>query len=255
MKTKRLLIGIIGAVFLLITVFAGFSAFTVKEVNLKFDTFETSDYTEEINKKTERILGKNMVFVHENDIKTEIEKNPYLVATVKKNLPGTVSVAVKERREVFLLSYGESTLVLSDEGIVLSDTPKSEDLRSYIGLTLDGISVTGATAGKKLATNDDATFYLAIELACSVDLTDCIDSMVVKKNAAEKDISFNTYTSVRIDVPDFDVLGKEKVKAGFDAYTSQENDYIKTFNVIGVYLVERDGVQRIEVQWINPFNK
>lgn len=253
MKTKRILIGIIGAVFVLITIFAVFSIFTVRNVQIVFTTFE-GDYYAEVDLKTQALNGKNLVFVKEDEIKKEIEKNPYLVAEVEKSIPGTVIVSITERREVYILENEGKTLVLSDEGYVLGEKDLSAgvDPREYIEISIDGINVITCAFGEKIRTDDDRSFYLALSLSNEAKLTDCIDTMAVKKNAAQVDLSFKTYTSVEIDVPKFNEYGSEKVAAAFEAYTSLENDYIKTFNKINVSLVDNEVV----VVWEkNPLQK
>ncbi len=262
MKSKRLVVILIGLAFVAVAIVATIFAFTVKQVKGEFSLINQD--ASKVQSTLDNYTGTNLLFLNTDEIVSEVEKNPYLEVTkVEKQYPNVIMFEIRERKEVYLFEYNEKTYILDDEGIVLSELTDEREIneRNYIWIkfdkSLDNLENTVAVSGEivfgeKLITDSDDTFYKSLSLAKLVGLTDCIKVVNVYKKAELNEVFFETYTGVIINVRDIATRGEEKTLKAFDDYKNEEEDYLKSFDTILVYEldeVDLQGNKVLEVKW------
>ena len=251
MKSNKIIIFILTVIFVAVTVCAFFAVFTVKQVKIDFSSAYKTEDAERLTEQLSKYEGVNLLFFKENSIREDVEKYPYLELTgVEKKYPNIISVTVRERQEVYLFSYNDSTYVATADGFVLSDDSSSDG--HLIELVFEGdIFVRDAEPGAVMSSSDDDILGCAFELVRNVRLTDCIKKMTISKNIEQTDVVFDTYTDVKIRIPKIDTEGVNKVVKAFEFYDNEKSDYIKTSNEIRVDLLD-DGTLR--VAWVSDVN-
>ena len=239
MKSKKLPLILICVAFIAFTIFAVIMFFTTKQVKVNFSVSEKITYTQEVQDKLNRYEGANLLFFDENKIIEEFTDYPYLeITSVKKDFPNVIEVDIKERREVYSFTDGTNFYTADENGIVPSKANEQKVGREYLLVEFDGINITSAEVGKKLVADFNDCVYNAFDIAKSVNLTDCIKSMTVLKNIEQTDVSFLTYSGVKITLRKADKNGVEKAKKAFSVYDSEVKDYVKSFN--GIEVIEKD---------------
>lgn len=95
--------------------------------------------------------GTNIFYINSNKIQTNLLNNPYIVkAEVKRRLPSTIEIIVKEREAVFYGASHEKFYIIDRNGIVL----EGKDDISGMNLTrLEGFDFESAGIGKVIASN------------------------------------------------------------------------------------------------------
>ena len=253
MKNKRVSTILIAVAFALIVVFSCIGLFSVKKVEIAFAVSEERN-AEQIQTALDAFLGDNLLFLKTEDVVKVVREMPnsqYLeIVNIEKSYPNVLKVEISERREVYYIKNGQDYLVTTAEGFVLnklSNLPEN-GLRDKIVLELDGLVLETVQVGAFLKTNDDTLMQTIFEMAKSVKLTDCIKKInVFKPQYSESNVTFETYTGVKIIIEKVEINGVQKVVEGFNAYDNASSDYIKTFDFIYVNLV--DG--QINVDWSN----
>ncbi len=246
MKSKKIPIIILIAVFAAVVVCGFFVLFTVKQVKINFSVSERTAEAAEIDESLSEFVGKNLLFFDLSAIEKSMEKYPYFeLVSAKKMFPNVIEIDLKERQEVYFFDYDGKPFIANDEGLVLSENASLS--KRLINLKLEGLNFTNVIVGETVECDSDMLFT-AFELAESVNLTDCIKNMTVIHNNEQTDVVFDTYTDVKIRIPKIDVSGEEKVIRAFDFYDKEKSDYIKTSNEIRVDLLY-DGTYR--VAWVS----
>ncbi|MBO5713829.1 MAG: FtsQ-type POTRA domain-containing protein, partial [Clostridia bacterium] len=185
--------------------------------------------------------GENLLFFDCQEIENLVKEFPYFeLVSVEKQYPNVINVTLLERLETYYLITDETVYVTDKDGIVLNkfDTVDLDDniSREIITLTFDGVVFTEQTLGAKIVCDSQELFDLTLNMAKSVDLTDCIKSIKVEKAPEKQDVYFTTYTGVNILITEALNRGEEKTVVGFNAYNDKTNDYLKTYNNIVVVL-------------------
>lgn len=240
-------IGVLAASFFIIT--------TIRKVNVYFSAGENLDCYE-VQRTLDGNLGKSFFFLNEQDIKDSLSVYPYAeVLSVSKTFPNVVEVSIKERQEVYNIKVGDEVLVISETGHLLRILPATsyQPSRDVINMDIDTISVTQKELGKVIATTSDQLFLTVLEMAKSVNLTDCIKEIFIDKYDAPNelsDVEFITYTGVKICVYKAEEKGLEKIRSVFDRYDEEISDYEK---VSGTLMVGYDANNPTEVTW-SDFN-
>lgn len=247
MKTRKTCAILIAAAFVVSAIMSCALLFSVRRVEVKFVVSNGSDVAA-ITEELDKLKGKSTFTVSKNDAEALLEKYPYyfLAEEPVKRFPNVIVLTVKERREVYRLTYGENIYILDQDGFLLSvekDRPQSREL---INMTFDGIEITDATAGKVLSVSDSETFNVFLDAAKSVDLTDNVKSVKVLSATERKEFFFETYTGVTVEIMRADVLGKEQTVAAFESYNNVVNDYFKWTNYIRTSVTDAG---EIDVDW------
>ena len=171
-----------------------------------------------------------------------------------------VNVKLKERREIYYISHDENIYLLDQHGFVLNALTvaqfnSQENADSLIGLTLKGVTVSQIKVGSTIATDDQTFVETVFDMAVSVSLTDCVNSIIIDKTIEDdgeilisednKDAYFITNTGVEIAVRKADIRGEDKIVKAFESYDNAI-DYYKTFDTIEVYITDEE---EIKVNW------
>ncbi len=250
MKTKKFICIGIAIVFFLVMLFSCIALFTVREVQINFAVSDERETTS-VQDKLDRFTGKNILFLKENELAESFADNHYLeVVAIKKDYPNVIKIDIKERVEVYEIVSGETVYVTTENGLVLRNYSLSEQApsREKIRLELDGITVSSATLGNIIATDADDLLMKVFEMAKSVQLANCIKSVILEKAPAFNGVAtFNTYTGVKIVVRELFDECVEKIQTAFSKYENA-SDYEKTFKKIEVF---RGQTGEIEAWWTN----
>ena len=186
------------------------------------------DYANETAQKTAE--GKNVLFLSEEDIKAELEKNPYAeVVSVKKVLPNKISIEIKKREERFAY-LNEGVYYYTDDNFVLLRKGNEAPGGNVIPVEIVGadFDFESASYGKKIdfSSND--------LLAFSVSVTEAIpDKFNLVRGATvdgEKNrLYFSMVTGAKLEFrfnhPDFNASKEEKYRAGKEICSNALNAY------------------------------
>ncbi|HWR23319.1 MAG TPA: FtsQ-type POTRA domain-containing protein, partial [Feifaniaceae bacterium] len=97
--------------------------------------------------------GTHMLLCSGDEVRTNIEKNPYLeVTSVTKELPGTIRIAVAERVETAAIRSQDYDVIIDDTGHVLS-IGKGSDLSDL--LLVSGMSNIGFEVNEQIGKASD----------------------------------------------------------------------------------------------------
>ncbi|MBQ4649670.1 MAG: FtsQ-type POTRA domain-containing protein [Firmicutes bacterium] len=135
------------AKFMIFLIFCGAVAFL-----LKAPLFEVKEFVVEGNHYYTadeiRVMGNctagGNIFIGTDckDIKQRLEKDSYMQeVNVKRVLPATIRIELKERRQTGAIVYGEKYVVVDGEGIVLRKTSVEPQLTVLKGITISKLSV------------------------------------------------------------------------------------------------------------------
>lgn len=190
----------------LVVIKSGF--FAVKKVNIEGKNLITKDLIEE---KLKYIKGKNIFFVKSSDIDQKLKSDPYIdKITLKRQLPSTVQIDIKEKNVGYYVKSGEEYDVISADLVLLEKVTK---LKGDGLIKLTGIKSDERKIGEKyIDTKDDKR------------LEEFLETLYEIKNA---NTTKNKITMV--DVGDINNLiiyfNDVKVKVG------KGNDLIKKVNI------------------------
>ncbi len=251
MKIKKIGVILIAIVFAFMVVFSCVFAFSLKRVHVAFAVSNETD-AESIQSALDDYLGDNILFLDLDKVQDTLKNFHYMeVLSVKKDFPNVLRVELKERREIYYIPYNDGYCVTTENGFVLRKTEILEETaRDKIAIQLDGVSILEANIGSYIKTNNDVVINTVFEMAKSVNLTDCIKSITVKKTFEEMgvgvfDASFNTYTGVSMSVERLESFGVEKTINAFKVYDEILSDYQKSEGEIQSYYVKTDGRFRV----------
>ncbi|MBQ6621744.1 MAG: FtsQ-type POTRA domain-containing protein [Mogibacterium sp.] len=136
LKTFIVLGGIL--IVLVLVTFSG--AFRLEKIEVTGNSYYTD---EEIINMSHAAVGKNLIYqTRTGDIKEFLLQDPYIrSASVKRKLPHTLQIRVRERRQVAAVVYDEEFLVIDDQGLLLRRTNTEPKLTILRGLKLSKIEV------------------------------------------------------------------------------------------------------------------
>lgn len=249
MKLKKVSTILIAVMFMIVVVISCIGLFSVKKVDVDFTVSATAD-VERIQSKLDKFLGVNLLVFDEQEVLLALQDEPYFeVISVEKKYPNVLNVCIKERVEVYYLEYQGEFYIMTEDGFVVNKVIDNPSSRDKIYLQLDGISINNIAIGNYLDTDNNQTISTALEMAKSVNLTDCIKTLKVFVRGSESpDVTFETYTGVKIEISYADDDGILKTQKAFEAYDKHANDYEKTFSHIIANKVDGE----IKVHWSEP---
>lgn len=132
-----LLILVIGGIVCLLTL----PAFHTRYIQIENTDRKNEYILNEIEKLT---AGKSIFLADRIKIKTEIEKDPYLVyKTITYRLPDRVVIHVEERQPKYYLTHMNNYLYMTYDGIVINaqKEPLSDNIPVVKGLTVNSFAV------------------------------------------------------------------------------------------------------------------
>lgn len=248
LNTRKWLIIMVAVAFGVTFITSFIMLFSVKKVSVEFSVFGESE-ADEILQDLEEFKGDNLIFLKLTDVYALNEKYPhYAFSAVEKDYPNVLKITVAKRTEVFKLVSGEKTFVLDGEGYIVNDAGETEYPRNVVPITMEDITVTDGTVGKKIVTSDDELFYSVITTAQSLNLNDSVKEIKITTGATGKlrDAIFTTYTGVSIEVWTVEEDGDAKIRGAFALY-ERLGDYEKSSYKILAYKQKTDG--KIISEW------
>lgn len=232
MKTKRLTTILITILFVFCIVLSSVILFSVKQVDVKYKVGSYDSVS--IQNKLDEYVGKNILFLDLEEIYSLLEGQPYLkIVSVKKQYPNVISVELEERKEVYYTSFENKTYLLDETGFVLRKCEDSEldeifARRDLICLNFnERAGIVEAEIGKTLKTLNDELFESVLEVACSINLYDCVKTIsVLDLSLIDKDMEMQTYAGGKITVRRVCENGLYKIKVLMLKY-NEVSDYVK----------------------------
>lgn len=248
MKTKKFAVISIAVVFAIVVICSVIATFTLKSVDAAFSVTDVnSARIQTVKDILDKQTGKNLLFCKTDEIKAEIEKDPYIeVVSIVKRYPDTLEVKIENRKELYVVEQDGAYYVLSENGIVLRRSDTYVGGREYIELDLGAIKATKLKIGEYIRTEDDEMLALALDSAETARLTDCVKKMTLDKGVEKEDIIFSTYTAVEIVIKKVKDDGAKKTEYALKAYDEETHDYRKSNNQIVAYKLDSG---EIRVVW------
>ena len=145
----RILI-VIGCVAAL-ALFMSSSFFDIENVQVKGNKYYTD--TEVIN-LAGAVTGVNLFWgAGDSKIKKNLKKNPYFSEVkVKRKLPSTLVIDLKEREQIAAIVYGDKYVVIDDKGTVLRISEVDPKVTLLTGLTISRLKVGEAVGAEETST-------------------------------------------------------------------------------------------------------
>lgn len=114
--------------------------FVIKDIEVSGNTYYTKQEVISIAKAS---TGGNIIFDAEVDsIRDNLEANPFFKeVTVKRKLPSTLSIEVIERPQIAAVEFGDSYIVIDDEGVILRRADVDPRITVITGLTISKMDV------------------------------------------------------------------------------------------------------------------
>ena len=242
MRKKQIFVFVLSVVFVLIMLVSVYMMFTVNKVNVRFFVYTDSDETVELQEEFNKFTGKNLLFFDTDSVYKKVDVGPrYEIQSVKKSFPDTIEVEVRERRERFVVSFGNENYVVSDEGYVLGVAEGNDNL---ITINLSGITVDQPVLGLKLSCDHDDDLFNAFALTNVDGVVDAVKEMTVEYvGKTLRSVIFLTATDVRIRIPMATEYGIQKTETAFKVFFNEVRDYIKSYSEIRVD-IQPDGTLR-----------
>ena len=247
MKNRKICAILIAAVFAVAAVVSCVFLSLVRRVDVKYVLSDGTDAAP-LSASFDALKGKCVLFVGEDDVREILKDYPYfyLDGKVKRNFPNSVSFSVKERRETYSLNYDGKYYILDENGILLAVKDSAEQKRSVIDVEFSGVNLSSVTAGQPLSTDCGELFDAFLAMTKAVSLSDNVKKATLLVMPGRKDVLYETYTGVTVEIPDACDSGVEKAEAAFKAYNESADDYYKSFDKITV-TKKSDG--EMQVTW------
>lgn len=185
------LLALVGAVIL----FLRSSYFNIKDIKVEGMNYYTGA---EIVGMSGAVTGRNIIFDSgKAEIIESLESNPYFKeVNVKRKLPSTLIIQVVERPQTAAILFGDSFIVIDDEGVVLRKTDVDPKLTLLTGLTISKMTVgekVDAEEKEVLATTlhmlntmqDGDMYFKKIDVARVVIRAYIYDNLIVKGTPGE----------------------------------------------------------------------
>lgn len=134
---------------ILITLALKLPYFSIKNIIVSNNFNLTAD---EIVKTSGIFKGNNIFYVSFSKGKDNLLSNPYILdVKLKRKLPSTVMIEVKERKAVFYINIDKKFYVVDKDGVVLEEKSSIDGMK----LTkLDGVNIEAIKIGKPLVVDD-----------------------------------------------------------------------------------------------------
>ena len=169
--------------------------FLIKDIEVVGNSYYTKTEVISIAKAT---TGKNIIFDAEKDtILENLEANPFFKnVTVKRQLPSTLLIEVEERPQIAAVEFGDSFIVIDDEGVILRRTDVDPRVTILTGLTISRMDVgepieaeekeTLSMTLRMLKTMEEGDLYFKkIDVSRVVIKAYIYDNLIVKGTPAE----------------------------------------------------------------------
>ena len=133
------------------------SIFDIQKISVEGNHYYT---TEQVIAISEAKTGVNLFEASASDMKDKLLANPYVKsAKVKRRLPNEIQLIIEERQESAAVPYGDSFIILDEEGMILRNA------QSELTLTIiEGLTVTNMEEGTPLEAEENALMSETLKL-------------------------------------------------------------------------------------------
>ena len=160
------------------------SVFHVKSIKVSGSTHFSA---EQIQKTAGLKTGVNLFEFSAGDCEERLEENPYIrEAQVRRKLPSSIEIEVKERQEAAVIQMDQEYAVIDEDGFVLQIAQKAPRLT-----LLQDITVTDAREDRTIEVEETATFQQMLRLVKAMQKADLFFKKIV--------ISANTVSAYATD--------------------------------------------------------
>ena len=257
MNTKKITVILISVVFFLIAVFSVVGVLSIKKIDVTYAVSENYQI-ESVQEVLNAYNGKNLLFLKEEEVREALSAFHYLeIVELKKNYPNVLTVAFKERREIYYFDYLDKTYITDQTGFVLKEFQLGQfdgsAVRDKIKLDVSELKIKSVVVGSIIEVEERELFSSVLTLAEKANLTDCVKEIVVEElpgdgsmpiGSVVYNLTFKTYTGVGICIEDVLDRGEAKVVNAFIAYDTMLTDYQKKFGEIQSY-VDYNGKENV----------
>lgn len=156
---KRLIIGLsVFGVILICFLLSISSIFTVDSIEVRGNKYFSA---EEIINMSHAVPGKNLLYKpQKGTIVKYLEDNPYISdAKVSRELPSTLVITVKERKEIAALKFDDDYLIIDSNGILLRKTRTTPKLTEVTGIVVKKIKL-----GEKIEVKDEELLDQTVDI-------------------------------------------------------------------------------------------
>lgn len=170
-----LLFFVCGLVFLLFS-----SLFKIQKIEIRNNSRVSK---EEIEALCDFDSYRNIFWVNSISIENDLKQNAYIEDfKVKKRLPGTLIIEIKERVPKYMLQIGDSYVYINNQGYLLEVSTENIGLPIILGLKTD---LTNVEAGKRLDVEDLKKMETIIRIMDSAKANE-IDSLITKIDISDE---------------------------------------------------------------------
>ncbi len=179
-KRKRII-----RVVVLFLIILGITIFTMVSPIFNIDNIEVSG-VEKIQAETIVSLskiqkGKNIFQINKKHIIKNIKENPYIEeASIKRKLPGTIQIDIKERAVAYQIKVINSFVYIDYQGYILEIASKNGGVPFVEGITTDQDTLLN---GKRLLNSDLETLNALLKImdaAKGADISKKITKIIIK---------------------------------------------------------------------------
>lgn len=157
---KKLVLSLIFLMGVLMTLLLKHPYFNIKDIKVKNNKNISID---SVIKISNLVKGNNIFYIDLDSAKKNLLKNPYILdAEVKRELPSTLTITIKEKEAVFYGKKGNSYFVLDRNGSVLEEREDIKDMRL---VKLQGFDENKSKLGEPIVVDDDRKIETARELS------------------------------------------------------------------------------------------
>ena len=173
------------------------SIFTVDSIEVRGNEHYTA---EEIINMGHAVPGHNIIYdLNKQEIEEYLDQNPYIKnAEVKRKLPSTMVIKVRERKEKIAFRYDDDYLIMDEGGILLKKTRNAPRITLIEGLVVNKIKL-----GEKIGTENNRLMDKGLDIVREMTKA---DMYFVKIDLSdEKKIKAYIYDTLTVKT-DYDML-------------------------------------------------
>ncbi len=145
---------------------------------------------EELIQVSKLAMNKNIFKFNLKEIQANIKTHPYVKDTkVRRKLPRTISVEVKEREEYAIIPYMGSYIYIDDENVVLK---ASESYIANDHILITGVEFKSFKTGEKIDATNNKVLKSALDILAAARMTSIFDMISEINISDEKNIRLIT---------------------------------------------------------------
>jgi cell division protein FtsQ len=115
---------------------------------------------EDIKKRTENLIGQNILFINKQNIIADAKKNPYVEnVEISKSYPKQINIKISEKQGIYYIEKDGYKYVLDSEGNLLE---KTNDIENRSLVNVKGIDLKDVELGNKTLDNTRILEFLDV---------------------------------------------------------------------------------------------